>query len=712
MADVTVAETPPPAPEPKKRGLFSSIWVKIALGVAAFIALIIAGLVALVAFFPKDAAVSQIERQVVRATERNFDIAGDFSFTIWPAIGFSAGDVTLSNPAGYDQATPFLSAKRVVFAVAFMPLVQERRIEVRRLHMEEPQLNLIARDDGRANWEFPTAEEEQPELQSLQLEDVRVTDGRLTFRGPVGAPMVVEDIDSTLSLASLDEAAQAQGTFRYLNQPLNFEATIATPRAMLTQGATPLNVTFNNAIVDGAFEGSLDTKTGAITGAANARGSSLRRVAAWFGSPLPEGPNFGRYEVRGQYAQDAQGIRLTRGAYKVDAIEATGDVMLRTLRDGRMHVSGALATQRLDLNPYLPAPAQAPAAAGSGAPAGGVNAAAAWPTTPLDLTGLRGMDADLRFSIASLSFQRMNFENAALHLGLTGGVADARLTQLSLYGGTGTARLVADGRQAVARIATELDVQNVQALPLLQAAINFDRIEGRGRLTSSFVGQGRSQAEIMRTLRGNATFAFNDGAVKGVNLAQVARQVQAALQRTTVGPSAQTDFAELAATFQITDGVAVTQDLRMLNPYVRLEGTGLIDIGQQSLNMRILPRAVRSAEGQGGQMMTGLGVPFRIYGPWARVQYRADVEDAIRSAVAEQAQRALQRSNLGDLGALFGIQRPASAAPATPAAAPATPSEAPAPDAAPATPAPAQPEAEKSTRDRARDALEGLFRRN
>jgi len=210
MADVTAAETPPPAPEPKKRGLLSSIWVKIALAVAAFIALIIAGLVALVAFFPKDAAVSQIERQVVRATERNFDIAGDFSFTIWPAIGFSAGDVTLSNPAGYDQATPFLSAKRVVFAVAFMPLVQERRIEVRRLHMEEPQLNLIARDDGRANWEFPTAEEEQPELQSLQLEDVRVTDGRLTFRGPVGAPMVVEDIDSTLSLASLDEAAQAQ----------------------------------------------------------------------------------------------------------------------------------------------------------------------------------------------------------------------------------------------------------------------------------------------------------------------------------------------------------------------------------------------------------------------------------------------------------------------------------------------------------------------
>jgi len=526
--------------------------------------------------------------------------------------------------------------------------------------------------------------------------------------------MVVEDIDSTLTLALLDEAAQAQGAFRYLGQPLNFEATIGAPRAMLTQGATPLNVTFNNAIVTGAFEGSLDTKTGAIAGAANARGSSARRVAAWFGSPLPEGPNFGAYEVRGQYAQDGQGIRLTRGAYKVDAIDATGDVALRTLQDGRMHVSGALATQRLDLNPYLPAPAQAPAAGASGAAAGGVNAAAAWPTTPLDLSALRSMDADLRFTVASLSFQRMNFENAALHLALTGGVADARLTQLSLYGGAGTARLVADGRQAVARIAAELDVQNVQALPLLQAAINFDRIEGRGRITSSLVGQGRSQAEIMRTLRGNASFALNDGAVKGVNLAQVARQVQAALQRTSVGAAAQTDFAELAATFQITDGVAVTQDMRLLNPFVRLEGTGLIDVGAQSLNLRIEPRAVRSAEGQGGQMMTGLGVPFRIYGPWARVQYRPDIEDAIRSAVAEQAQRALQRSNLGDLGALFGIQRPAPAvAPATPAeAAPAAPSEAPAAEAAPATPAPAQPEAEKSTRDRARDALEGLFRRN
>lgn len=676
-----------------------SLLIKIGLGVLAFVVLLAGALAALVVFFPKDVAIAEIERQVEAATERKLDIAGDFDFSLFPALGFSAEEVTLSNPEGFETEAPFLAAKRVVFAVALMPLLQ-RDVQIRRLYLDEPQLALAALPDGRVNWEFPV-KEDQPELPSLRLEDMRVTNGRLTFDGPEDLPpLVLEQIEAQLAVQSLDDPVEAQGSFSYLGETLRANATIADPRAVLSQGVTPLVADIDGEHVDGTFNGQFETATGRVTGALTAEGASVRRALAWLGSPLPPGAGFAAYNVRGAFDFLGDTMRLSDGVFRVDAINATGGLTIVT-RAGRMNVTGRLAAPAIDLNVYMPPPPQGAAV--------GVNVDTSWPATPIDLAGLRGMDANLDINVGELKFQRMTFQNARLLLLLTNGVADARLTQVSLYGGAGTARIVADARTDNLRIAQELSVEDIQALPLLTDAIGFDRIEGRGRLTASLLGQGNSQAAIMRSLRGEAGFNFNDGAFKGVNLAQIARTIQAALSRSSIGPSAATDFAEFSATFAVADGVAVTENMRMLNPFVRLDGGGMIDIGRQTLDVRLAPRAVQSIEGQGGQAdVTGLGVPFRASGPWARPQFRVDLQDTLRNEVRAQAQRALAGSDLGDLGALFGLGR-TQAAPA-PSETPTT-SETPAPN-APAAETPA-PEAakEKTPEERARDALEGLFRR-
>jgi len=289
----------------------------------------------------------------------------------------------------------------------------------------------------------------------------------------------------------------------------------------------------------------------------------------------------------------------------------------------------------------------------------------------MDLAGLRAVDADLALAVGDLRFQKMQFANGQLALNLTNGVADARLSRVSLYGGAGAAHLVVDARGATTKLTTEIDVANVEALPMLTAAIGFDRIEGKGALKASLAGHGRSQADIMRTLAGSASFNFNDGAWRGVNLAQVARTVQAAISGASAGAAAKTDFAEFAATFAVAGGVANTTDLRLLNPFVRLDGTGAVDIGGQTINMRIAPRAVRSIEGQGGRAdVQGLGAPFRISGPWTKPAFAPDFGNLVQS----QVQRALERNNLGglgELGGLIGRPKQETTPPESPAAGPA-----------------------------------------
>jgi AsmA protein len=432
------------------------------------------------------------------------------------------------------------------------------------------------------------------------------------------------------------------------------DAAIGLPRAILEKGESPVDARIRAAPLEASFDGVFNSKTGALAGALEASGSSLRRLLAWMGSPMGEGGGFNAYSLTAQMAREGETTALTNARIRLDDIKASGRLTLHTQANGRLRVNGALSAPSIDLNTYLPAPAQGGES--------GVAVNTAWSNDPLDLSGLRALDADLNLSLGSLRFQRMTFSSAALALRVANGAADARLSRISLYGGGGSARLIADASGAAARIAIELDAQNIQAEPLLRDAIGFDKIASRGRLTVSLVGQGRSQAAIMRSLRGNASFTFNDGAWKGVNLAQVARTVQAALSGQTVGPAASTDFAEMAANFTVADGVAATDSLRLLNPYVRMQGRGLVDIGSQTIDMRIEPRAVRNAQGQGGEAnIAGLGIPFRVSGPWSRVQFRPALEEVVQNQVRDILSRQDQTNPLTQLGeALFGRQ-PAAA---------------------------------------------------
>ena len=648
-------------------------WKLIGIGAGALLGVLVLAIVLFIAFFPKDLAAAEAERRIEEATGRDLVLGGDVDVSFWPALGFSVEQASLSNPEGFPQEEPFIAANRIVFAVAVMPLLRGE-IEVRQLIFEGADLRLVAEEDGQANWTFPTEEtdpEDQTTIEDLRLDDVRLIDAMISFQGADGEPpLVLEDVDASLALESLDAPAQLDAAFNYRGERVNVDSEIGLPRAVLEKGETPIAAQVRADAVNASFDGGFNAGTGALAGAIEARGASLRRLLAWIGSPMAEGGGFGAFRVAGQMARQDQTTVLTDLTLRLDDIDAAGRLTLIGQENGRLRVDGALNAQRIDLNTYLPAPAQAGSQSG-------VEVDNSWSNSPLDLSGLRALDANLELGVGALRFQRMDFANVQMALRLANGAADARLTRISLYSGSGTARLIADGSGATPRIAVELNAQNVQAEPLLTDAIGFDKITGRGAITASLVGSGGSQAAIMRSLRGNAAFSFNDGQWKGVNLAQVARTIQAAVTGQTQGGGGATDFAELASSFTVANGVAATDNLRLLNPFVRLEGTGVINIGEQTIDMRIAPRAVRSIEGQGGDAsIAGLGIPFRVSGPWSNVSFRPALEDIVQNQLRDVlSQRGVDTTNpLGALGeALFG-RTPAQQQTETPASGETAPS--------------------------------------
>lgn len=671
----------------------------ILIGVAGFIGVIVLAMVLFVAFFPADLAAREAERRIEAATGRDLVLGGDIKVTFWPALGFSAEQASLSNPEGFPRDQPFIAADRIVFAVAIMPLLRGD-IEVKQLIFDGAEVRMLAGDgDGTGNWTFPTEQtspEDQTTIEDLRLDDVRLIDGLISFQGAEGdPPLTLEHVDASLALESLDAPAQVRAAFDYRGERMNIDSEIGLPRAVLEKGETPISARVEAPPLEIDFDGRFNAESGALGGGFEASGSSLRRLLAWMGAPMAEGGGFRAFQVSGQMARAEQTTALSGLSIRLDEIEARGDLTLINQENGRLRVEGALSAPAVNLNTYLPPPAQ-------GARSAAVETGSAWSAAPIDFSGLRALDAHLNLSLGALQFHQLSFSDVALVLRLANGAADARLTRISLYGGGGSGRLIADGSGAVPRIAVELDVQNIQAEPLLRDAIGFDRIVGRGRLSASLLGQGGSQAAMMRSLRGNAAFLFNDGQWRGINLAQVARTVQAAATGQAVGQAAATDFAELGASFTVADGIAGTNDLRLLNPFVRLDGAGVIDIGAQTIDMRIAPRAVQSIEGQGGDTsVAGLGIPFRITGPWSRVSFRPAIEEVVQNQLRDILAREEEGSPLATLGQILFGGQPAPTEPAPPE----TPAETPADSPAAGEPAPPQQE------EAPRNPLEDLLRR-
>jgi AsmA protein len=223
---------------------------------------------------------------------------------------------------------------------------------------------------------------------------------------------------------------------------------------------------------------------------------------------------------------------------------------------------------------------------------------------------------------------------SALDFALAGGKLSANLKQMALYGGNGKGVVTLNGAGAAPEIGIDVALNGIKAEPLLTDAAGFNRLSGTGNITLKLAAAGRSQRALMAALDGTVQMKLEDGAVKGVNLAEIARTIQSALSGSAIGSSAKTDFAEFSATLIVKNGVGRNDDLRLLNPFVRLSGAGTVDVAGQRLDYRVEPRAVRSSEGQGGKNdQRGVGIPFLIKGPWARLSYAPDLSGIANTAI-------------------------------------------------------------------------------
>jgi AsmA protein len=162
----------------------------------------------------------------------------------------------------------------------------------------------------------------------------------------------------------------------------------------------------------------------------------------------------------------------------------------------------------------------------------------------------------------------------------------------------------------------------------------------------------------MSNMAGTAFVVFQDGAIKGLNVAQMIRSLTAStLSGWQESEEKATDLSQLSASFKIDKGQAQTTDLNLVGPLVKMTGAGTIDLGTKQIGFRVEPKLVMTTEGQGrAGDPVGLGIPVMIAGPWGSPRIYPEMQGILDNPEAAYAKlKEMGKGLFGQNGAGAGL---------------------------------------------------------
>ena len=652
---------------------------KIAIGLGAIVVLLIVAVVAAPFLIPTETVKNELLAQVKSATGRDARIDGDFKISILPRVEFVAGKVTFANAPG-GKAKNMVSVDKLNIQVALFPLISGE-VEIDAFVLEKPVINLEVNKAGVPNWVFGPAvsaasgkqakkaaagakqsagsgSSAGPGLSGLKLGDVRLVGGQVSYSdAKAGVVHKLNDINLKISLPSLDDPIKAEGAVTWNKEKIELLLGLSNPNGFLNGKNTNIETRISSAPVKFSFKGSAARTTKIKAGGAlDLDVPSIRKLAAWVGSPMTApGTAYGPLKITGQVDVDGQKHAFRKASLAIDAIKGNGDF---TYDGGSRvpNVTGKLELGMLDLNPYLPPEAKpsskgtpksggassAGKSGGKPAPSGAKSApAAGWSNDPIDLSGLKAVNAKLDLTVAGILVRKIKIGQSNVNVSLQNGVLVTDLTKMALYGGKGKAKLTANGSSGTPRVALNFDLADFKAHPFMVDAMDFDRVEGTANAKLAVTTQGGSQRQLVSALNGSGQVQFLNGAIRGINLAAMLRNVASAFLDPNAQKTQKTDFAELGGTYVIRQGVLSNTDLSLKSPLLRLSGKGTVDLPKQRVDYRITPKLVASTKGQGSSSTaSGISVPVIVSGPWSNISYKPDLAGAL-GGLAKDPSKAL-----------------------------------------------------------------------
>ena len=590
----------------------------------------------------------QVLSEVRAVTGLNPILRGQTTVTLFPSGSISFGDVVLG-----DAKKPALTAERLTARLRFFPLLVGR-VEIADVSLEQPTIAVELEKDGRSNWSGlikALARSQKPNAQrAAAFSEMRITNGTVVVRNKAKKlSETFDDVAFSLAWPSISKSFGATGHLVWHGEPLDMTVTLGDFAAALAGKRTGVKLRIAGSQMKAAFEGTVSVKPSIrIEGTLAADAASLRDALIWAGQkPLPGG-GFGRFAIKAQTKVVGGTISLSNVNVELDGNTAEGVLTFAT--DGRQTLQGTLASDTLDLTPYVSTVKLLTANQRE------------WNSGHITLDGLSSTDFDLRLSAAKVVLADAKLGRTAIGANLRHGHLTVTVGEAQAYGGVIKGSVELATFDAGVDVKSQLHFTDVDLESCLGQLFGLHRLEGTGDISFAVEGTGESVLAVTHTLNGTATLTGRSGEIAGFDVEQLLRRLE---RRPLSGSgdfrTGRTPYDKIAVALKIAQGKVSVEDVKMSGPGVRLALAGSASIPSRELDLS--GTAALVAPPKAGATLFAL--PFIVQGSWDDPIMLPDAEALIRrSGAAAPLLKALRERNTRD-AARSAIDRLSGGTPGT-----------------------------------------------
>lgn len=603
-----------------------------------FAVLAVAGIVLVPKLVPMDTIRQQAEAKVRELTGREFSIAGPVDLKFWPNIAIELNDVTFGNPPWAKEKNMVMLGRARV-ELALVPLL-ERRIEVKQFTLQAPVIHVEKSVEGKGNWEILPASSSVPAQATtgdaggggtapldVRLGVFDIRDATFAFTDHAsGKTETLSDVDVEIALPDLEGALKVDGKFTFRGDRMTLALALDALKPVLDGKGTSGQVTLSSDKMSLHYKGGISASAPYLKGEVKFDAPQLAALAGWASGDAAAGQGllFSKATIGGQIEIDAVKMSLLAAQILADDLKAQGDLNVNF--SARPPVVGArLGMGRLVVDRFLK-----PEVAGTpeNAPASPA-ADQGWSREAIDFSGLKAVNADLTLEVEGVTYKNIDTGPAAVTVALKNGYLNLGISETSVLKGTFKGALVLDSSAAVPEIAAQVQVKGAEIKPVLETFAGFKKLSGTGDIEANLHMRGRSQMELVSSLSGPGSVMFRNGALEGIDLANIAQMIQKGLANMNIGEG-KTEFVEMGGTFTAANGIVTNQDFAMKGPLVQATGKGTADMSKKYLQYRVEPLLTASSAAEGA---SGVGIPVDISGPFSSLKIRPDFKSVVTNVI-------------------------------------------------------------------------------
>jgi uncharacterized protein involved in outer membrane biogenesis len=325
-------------------------------------------------------------------------------------------------------------------------------------------------------------------------------------------------------------------------------------------------------------------------------------------------------------------LTLTKAKLIAAAGDLSGDATFGL--GGGVAVKAKLTSTRLDLDALLTA-----LGIGLATPPPAGKAGPVFSQTALPWGNLRGPDLDVSADVGTLDFQKQSWRKVGLAVRLQNGHLLINRMQLALPGGPVEISFAADATPKNPSMHLVLHAPDVPVALVVQRLGLPGAASGALKVDADLSAAGASPHDIAASLSGSLSATMGAGSVSNAALVAIAAASLKALN-ITVPAQGETRIRCFGIAGKVSKGVARLSTLALASTYLTMDGQGEVDLGRETLALRLKPLARVSG--------SSVSVPVVVEGPFRSAQGRLDAGGLAKVGIF--------------IDALFGDDTPATCA--------------------------------------------------